>query len=89
LSAKRLQKERAPRPIPGLKSHKLATPAHIRDEMARVYRLSLQGKIEPEKMTKLIYALKEIRSCIEMDVLDEAPRRLAELRTKFEKRDRN
>ncbi len=65
---------------------KLDTLANVRAEMARVYRLTLSGKIEPEKMTKLIYALKELRSCIETDLLDEAPRRLDELRTKVEER---
>jgi hypothetical protein len=65
---------------------KLDTLANIRTEMARVYRLTLSGKIEPEKMTKLIYALKELRSCIETDLLDEAPRRLDELRTRVEER---
>jgi hypothetical protein len=66
---------------------KLNTLVSTRAEMARVYRLTLQGKIEPEKMTKLIFALKEIRACIEIDLLDEAPRRLEELRAKVEQRD--
>jgi hypothetical protein len=65
---------------------KLDTLAHVRVEMARIYRLALNGTIEPEKMTKLIYALKEIRSGIESGLLDEAPRRLDELRTKVEGR---
>jgi hypothetical protein len=65
----------------------LDTLASVRTEMARVYRLTLQGKLEPETMTKLIYVLKEIRACIEADVFDEAPRRLAELEAKLEGRD--
>jgi hypothetical protein len=65
---------------------KLDTLAATRVEMARVYRMALRGSIEPEMMTKLVYALKEIRACIELDLLDEAPRRLAELEASLGKR---
>lgn len=63
---------------------KLDTLDSTRAEMARIYRLTLQGRIELEKMTKLIFALKEIRCCIEINMLDEAPRRLAELEARLE-----
>jgi hypothetical protein len=46
---------------------KLDTLAHVRTEMARLYRLAIKGKVSAERMTKFIYALKEIRACIEAE----------------------
>ena len=40
----------------------LDTLAGVRGEMARLYRLGLNGKIQSDEMTRFIYALKEIRS---------------------------
>jgi hypothetical protein len=31
----------------------------------RLYRLGLNGKIRSDEMTRFIYALKEIRACLE------------------------
>lgn len=45
----------------------LDTLAGVRGEMARLYRLAINGKIKSEEMTRLIYALKEIRCCIEAE----------------------
>ncbi len=87
MTSKDPKKEKRASAIYPRNPHKLDTLVSTRAEMARVYRLTLQGKIEPEKMTKLIFALKEIRACIEIDLLDEAPRRLEELRAKVEQRD--
>jgi hypothetical protein len=63
---------------------KLKTLTDTCAEMARIYCLTLEGELELERMTKLIYALKEIRCCIEINMLDEAPRRLAEIEAKLE-----
>jgi hypothetical protein len=46
---------------------KLDTLANVRTEMARLYRLAIKGKVSAERMTKFIYALKEIRGCIEAE----------------------
>ena len=46
---------------------KLDTLSGVRGEMARMYRLALKGTVAPEEMTKFIYALKEIRGCIESE----------------------
>jgi len=40
--------------------------------MARLYRLALKGTVVPEEMTKFIYALKEIRGCIEAETVPAA-----------------
>src|SRR6478672_11775614 len=45
----------------------LDTLAGVRGEMARLYRLALNGKIRSDEMTRFIYALKEIRACIDAD----------------------
>ena len=37
----------------------------VRGEVARLYRLGLNGRIRSDEMTRFIYALKEIRGCIE------------------------
>jgi hypothetical protein len=55
---------------------KLDTLGGIRAEMSRVYRLALNGKLPPDDLTKLIFALKEIRICIETEVLVDLQRRL-------------
>jgi hypothetical protein len=41
----------------------LDTLAGVQGEMARVYRLALNGKVPSDEMTRFIYALKEIRAC--------------------------
>ena len=40
----------------------LDTLAGVRGEMARLYRLALNGRIRSDEMTRFIYALKEILS---------------------------
>ena len=47
--------------------------------MARLYRLALNGRIRPDTMARLIYALREIRSCIEAEILTDVQQRLAVL----------
>jgi hypothetical protein len=43
----------------------LDTLAGVRGEMARLYRLGLNGKIRSDEMTRFIYAPKDIRACLE------------------------
>lgn len=76
-----MAKERKPRDSK-LEPHsavQLDTLAGVRGEMARLYRLALKGTLQPDGMTKFIYALKEIRACIEAELLDDVQLRLAEL----------
>ena len=55
----------------------LDTLAGVRGEMARLYRLALNGKIASDEMTRFIYALKEIRACLEAEILTDVQQRLA------------
>jgi hypothetical protein len=57
----------------------LDTLAGVRGEMARLYRLALNGRIRSDEMTRFIYALKEIRACLEAELLTDVQRRLASL----------
>jgi hypothetical protein len=43
---------------------------------ARLYRLGLNGKIRSDEMTRFIYALKEIRACLEAELLTDVQQRL-------------
>ena len=55
----------------------LDTLAGVRGEMARLYRLALNGRIRSDEMTRFIYALKEIRACLEAELLTDVQQRLA------------
>ena len=55
----------------------LDTLAGVRGEMARLYRLGLNGRIRSDEMTRFIYALKEIRAALEAEVLTDVQQRLA------------
>src|SRR5262252_8475210 len=57
----------------------LDTLAGVRGEMARLYRLGLNGRILSDEMTRFIYALKEIRACLEAETLIDIQQRLAAL----------
>jgi len=57
----------------------LDTLAGVRSEMARLYRLGLNGRIRSDEMTRFIYALKEIRACLEAEILTDVQQRLASL----------
>ena len=46
-------------------------------EMARLYRLALNGRIRSDEMTRFLYALKEIRACLEAELLTDVQQRLA------------
>ena len=54
----------------------LDTLSGVRSEMARLYRLGLNGKIRSDEMTRFIYALKEIRACLEAELLTDVQQRL-------------
>jgi hypothetical protein len=57
----------------------LDTLAGVRGEMARLYRLGLNGRIPSDEMTKFVYTLKEIRACLEAETLIDVQQRLAAL----------
>jgi hypothetical protein len=57
----------------------LDTLVGVRGEMARLYRLALNGRIASDEMTRFIYALKEIRACLEAEILTDVQQRLAVL----------
>jgi hypothetical protein len=57
----------------------LDTLVGVRGEMARLYRLALNGRIPSDEMTRFIYALKEIRACLEAEVLTDVQQRLVVL----------
>ena len=54
----------------------LDTLAGVRGEMARLYRLGLNGRIRSDEMTRFIYVLKEIRACLEAEILTDVQQRL-------------
>jgi hypothetical protein len=55
----------------------LDTLAGVRGEMARLYRLALNGRIRTDELTRLIFVLKEIRACLEAELLTDVQQRLA------------
>jgi hypothetical protein len=54
----------------------LDTLAGVRGEMARLYRLGLNGRIRSDEMTRFVYVLKEIRACLEAELLTDVQQRL-------------
>ena len=50
--------------------------AGVRGEMSRLYRLGLNGKIRSDELTRFIYTLKEIRACLEAEILTDVQQRL-------------
>ena len=65
----------------------LDTLVGVRGEMARLYRLGLNGKIRSDEMSRFIYALKEIRACIEAETLVDVQQRLALLSQNMDNHD--
>ena len=55
----------------------LDTLAGVRGEMARLYRLGLNGRIRSDEMTRFVYVLKEIRAALEAETLTDIQQRLA------------
>jgi hypothetical protein len=64
----------------------LDTLAGVRGEMARLYRLGLNGRIRSDEMTRFIYALKEIRACLEAEILTDVQQRLVLLSQEMDNR---
>ena len=62
--------------LPPRNAMALDTLAGVRGEMARLYRLALNGRIRSDEMTRFIYALKEIRACLEAETLTDIQQRL-------------
>ena len=62
--------------LPPRNSIALDTLAGVRGEMARLYRLALNGRIRSDEMTRFIYALQEIRACLEAELLTDVQQRL-------------
>jgi hypothetical protein len=54
----------------------LDTLVGVRGEMARLYRLGLNGRMRSDEMTRFIYTLKEIRACLEAEILVDVQQRL-------------
>ena len=63
--------------LPPHHSVALDTLAGVRGEMARLYRLGLNGRIPADELTRLVYTLKEIRCCLESEILTDVQQRLA------------
>ena len=57
----------------------LDTLGGVRGEMARLYRLGLSGRIPSDEMTRFVFVLKEIRGCIEAELLTDVQHRLVML----------
>ncbi len=57
----------------------LDTLAGVRGEMARLYRLGLNGRIPSDEMTKFVYVLREIRAALEAELLTDVQQRLVSL----------
>ena len=54
----------------------LETLAGVRAEMARLYRMGLNGRMASDEMTRYVYVLKEIRACLEAETLVDIQERL-------------
>jgi hypothetical protein len=63
----------------------LDTLVGVRGEMARLYRLALNGRIPSDEMTRFIYALKEMRACLEAEILTDVQQRLVALSRNMDK----
>ena len=57
----------------------LDTLAGVRAEMSRLYRLGLNGRIRSDELTRFVYVLKEIRACLEAEILTDVQQRLVSL----------
>ena len=63
--------------LPPRNAMALDTLAGVRGEMARLYRLALNGRIRSDELTRLVFVLKEIRACLEAEILTDVQQRLA------------
>jgi hypothetical protein len=65
--------------LPPRNAMRLDSLGAVRREMARIYRLGLNGKLPSDEMTRFTYVLKELRACIEAETLTDVQERLAVL----------
>src|SRR4051794_456283 len=65
--------------LPPRNAMALDTLAGVRGEMARLYRLGLNGRVPGDELTRLVYTLKEIRCCLGSEILTDVQQRLAVL----------
>src|SRR5258707_2241867 len=63
--------------LPPRNAMALDTLAGVRGEMARLYRLALNGRLASDELTRFVYVLKEIRACLEAELLTDVQQRLA------------
>jgi hypothetical protein len=63
--------------LPPRNAMALDTLAGVRGEMARLYRLGLNGRLASGELTRFVYVLKEIRACLEAEMLTDVQHRLA------------
>ena len=63
--------------LPPRNAMALDTLAGVRGEMARLYRTLTEREDPSDEMTRFIYALKEIRACLEAELLTDVQHRLA------------
>ena len=62
--------------LPPRNAMALDTLAGVRSEMSRLYRSALNGRLASDELTRFIYALKEIRACLEAELLTDVQQRL-------------
>jgi hypothetical protein len=60
--------------------------AAVRTEMARIYREVRRGKLESQEGTRLVYMLKEIRACLESEMLVSLEERMASIQDRTQPR---
>jgi hypothetical protein len=68
-----------PHQLPSRHAMALDSLAGVRGEMGRLYRLALNGRLASDELSRLVYTLKEIRCCIEAELLSDVQQRLASL----------
>jgi hypothetical protein len=56
--------------VPNANNTGLGTLARVRLEMGKIYRQAKSGKLDPMTASRLVYILKEIRCCLEAEILE-------------------
>jgi hypothetical protein len=86
MSLSQKQKSEVLSPLSSRNKMGLDSLVGVRGEMARLYRLALNGRIPTDELTKLIYTLKEIRCCLESEILTDVQQRLTLLTQNMDNR---
>jgi hypothetical protein len=79
MSLPRNQKVEVVPPLSPRNAMALDSIVGVRREMGRLYRLSLNGRLPADELTKLVFTLREIRACLEAELLSDVQQRLATL----------